>query len=205
MPVGSTINNSNEAYVSEHDHPVGYQTVGEQMAAKIELLYSDIKRFLAVERTLTPARVAEMCGLASPWIVRDARTMADVLATGLWRLGGRRCRLVPTGVPFLMTNGSPVPLFDNQDQQMAQIVDLQVFVEINKILAFRMRGDGIGVRLRHALARRSTDAACTGFEIRKNRVGGRRAVICAGSGSKHAIDPTGAEYAGRQRFGYNLR
>ena len=73
MPTSSTIKNSNEAYVSQHEHPVGYQTVGEQMAAKIELLYSDIKRFLAVERTLTPTRIAKMCGLASPWIVRDIR------------------------------------------------------------------------------------------------------------------------------------
>lgn len=73
MPDRSTGNISPHAHADPHDRPAGYRTVGEQMAAKIELLYSDIRRFLAIETTLTPSRVAEMCGLGSPWIVRDIR------------------------------------------------------------------------------------------------------------------------------------
>lgn len=34
-------------------------------------------------------------------------------------------RLSPTGVPFLMTNVNPVPLFDDQNVQQAQIIDMQ--------------------------------------------------------------------------------
>ncbi|MBL6599479.1 MAG: hypothetical protein ISP41_11355 [Alphaproteobacteria bacterium] len=73
MSRGSLSHDLSVAPISRDDHPLGYRTVGEQTAAKVELLYGDIRRFLAVETELTPARIAEMCGLASPWIVRDIR------------------------------------------------------------------------------------------------------------------------------------
>jgi hypothetical protein len=51
----------------------GYRSVGKQTAAQIELLYCDIQRVLRLTPELTPARIAAMAGLASPWIVRDIR------------------------------------------------------------------------------------------------------------------------------------
>lgn len=50
-----------------------HHTVGPKIAARIELLYLDIQRLIQADRSLTPARVAELANLASPWIVRDIR------------------------------------------------------------------------------------------------------------------------------------
>jgi hypothetical protein len=42
-------------------------------AAQVDLLYQDIERLIHRDGSLTPARVAEMVGLSSEWIVRNIR------------------------------------------------------------------------------------------------------------------------------------
>lgn len=47
--------------------------MGHPTAAKIELLYLDIKRLVVADPTLTPARITKEAALSSEWIVRDFR------------------------------------------------------------------------------------------------------------------------------------
>ena len=50
-----------------------YRRVGRQATAQVYLLYFDIQRLVRKDRSLTPARVAEIANLNSDWIVRDIR------------------------------------------------------------------------------------------------------------------------------------
>jgi hypothetical protein len=53
--------------------PYYYRSVGQKMAAQMDLLYQDIQRLVSADKSLTPARIADMAGLSSEWIVRDIR------------------------------------------------------------------------------------------------------------------------------------
>jgi hypothetical protein len=57
---------------SEKSAPA-YRLAGRQTSAEVYLLYFDIQRLMQKDPSLTPARVAEMAGLNSDWIVRDIR------------------------------------------------------------------------------------------------------------------------------------
>lgn len=56
------------------DHvDLGYHSVGQKMAAQVDLLYLDIGRLVRRDESLTPGKIAEMANLSSVWVVRDIR------------------------------------------------------------------------------------------------------------------------------------
>jgi len=56
------------------DHvDLGYHSVGQKMAAQVDLLYLDIARLVRRDSSLTPAKVAALADLSSEWVVRDIR------------------------------------------------------------------------------------------------------------------------------------